>query len=190
MIILIRHAEPDYVCLNKLSLDEMRNELDLYNQSGIKINFSDKTKAFISEYIQDADIVLSSSIRRAKDTALLFFHEDNIRFLYELREFDLVPQPFLFKRNSFSTYVFFSRLYSILGLKVDNCESYHEANERVIRFSKKLLRQDTPENKIVIFGHGFFFRSLRKLLKQSGYKIICSTGHKYLSLNSYESREK
>jgi len=187
VIALVRHGKPDYTNKNKLTVEQMVQELAHYNKTSILIKDQNEQIQLISDKIKDADVIFCSGLTRAKETARIFFKPEQIIFDNELNEFGLHPQMFMTKRASFSTYLIYSRILLMLGKKCSSCESHRDAICRVARFHQR-MRKNYPGKNIVIFGHSLFFRYIQRLLKKDGLRCSFSTGHSCLGIKIFTRR--
>ena len=158
-IILYRHAEPIVSGNEIISGQGFSLWVQKYNDSGIFANECPYEKE---------DVVYTSDLKRSLETGKLIGNHVIRDSLFREAEVPLVRFPSI--RLKAKVWLAVSRSLWLAGLST-KCESYKEAKHRARRIVEKIELQLLEDKKIVIIGHGFLNRLIRKELLQHGWLL-------------------
>ena len=158
-IILYRHAEPVVSGNEIISGREFPLWVQRYNDSGIFINECPCKKE---------DVVYTSDLKRSLETGKLVGNHVIQDSLFREAEVPLIRFPSI--RLKAKVWLAFSRSLWLVGLST-KCESYKMAKHRAKRIVEKIEQQLLEDRKIVIIGHGFVNRLIKKELLQNGWLL-------------------
>lgn len=171
MIILIRHASPlvdDNPCNNRVAQERMNQ----YNSTEqLKYEEIDPLLMELHSFIlkKHQTLVYTSVLPRSINTAHYIFDplEININCDPLFSEFDLniVKLPF---RLPTKTWFFISRIAWALGAK-GNASSFQEEKIRSKMASKMLEKKHNPNTAVVLVGHAFMNRYIKKELQKNNW---------------------
>lgn len=165
-IILIRHGRPTAAINPIVNAQEYEQWVTNYNT------------AFVCETSRPAKINqgygefyrISSDYPRAIHSTEIYTGKSPIYIDELYREMDIPYYffPFTFKAW---TWLYASRLLWILGVK-GPFESFIQAKERALLAAEQLIEFTEKQPNIVVFGHGFMNRYIRKALIKKGWKLV------------------
>ncbi len=164
-IILIRHGKPTSAKNPILDACEYTKWIRRYN-------FSDVAKSSRPETINaqyESFYTVSSDLKRAIHSANIYVSKtpEEINKLY--REMEIPRYKFPFQLKAWN-WVYLSRLLWMLGLK-GSFESFKEAKQRADIAATQLIELAKSQDKVVLFGHGYINRYIRKSLIQKGWAL-------------------
>jgi hypothetical protein len=81
--------------------------------------------------------------------------------------------------------VYISRVLWVLGFK-GSFESFNEAKCRAEVATNKLIKAAKKHEKVILFGHGYMNRYIRKSLIKKGWKLNCKS-NAYWGITSLET---
>jgi broad specificity phosphatase PhoE len=179
-IILIRHGKP--TSANNPILDACE-----YTKWIRRYNFSDVAKSSRPETINaqyESFYTVSSDLKRAIHSANIYVSKtpEEINKLY--REMEIPRYKFPFQLKAWN-WVYLSRLLWMLGLK-GSFESFKEAKQRADIAATQLIELAKSQDKVVLFGHGYINRYIRKSLIQKGWALN-SKSNAYWGVTSLET---
>ncbi|MFB1000331.1 MAG: histidine phosphatase family protein, partial [Colwellia sp.] len=164
-IILIRHGKPTSADNPIIDACEYTNWIRRYNSSKVAKNsrpenVNDQYKSFYT---------ISSDLNRAIHSANIYVGKspEEVDKLY--REMEIPRYKFPFKLKAWN-WVYLSRLLWMLGCK-GSFESFKQAKKRADEAAVKLIEIAQNQDKIVLFGHGYMNRYIRKSLIQKGWVL-------------------
>lgn len=178
-IILIRHGKPTSANNPIINVCEYTHWIRRYNLSDVandsrpeKVN--DKYKSFY---------IVSSDLKRAIHSTNIYVEKspEIIDKLY--REMEIPRYKLPFKLTAWR-WVYFSRFLWMLGCK-GSFESFRQAKVRAELAAVKLIEIAEYQNKVVLFGHGFMNRYIRKALIKKGWTLN-SKSNAYWGVTSLE----
>lgn len=183
-ISIIRHGKSQHTERNKITCSEFRNWMKKYDSNGVyeKESYPSTTLKKVST----ANIVITSDLKRAIDSAaLLTAKNENISYSL-FRETDLPACPPLFARIKLNPTIWaiFLRVLWFSGYSKE-CESLKEANVRAEKATQKLIEYATKHDSVVLVGHGFFNRLIAKELKDKGWNGKRRTGLTHWNCTTY-----
>lgn len=178
-IIIVRHGKPALARDKSMDWRGYRLWWQKYDEGGLAD--IQKIPPRVKELAGEADIVISSTLRRAKETAVLcrdgqpadLFDED-------LVEAHLPPPHWgalKFKPRAWGVW---SRISWWLGAS-DDMESRADANIRCERMATKLEGHAAGGKTVFVTAHGWYNRMLSGALQRRGWKKIESTGDRHWS---------
>ena len=183
IIIIARHGKPELSRKVRLNWKEYREWWLKYQISGLKKE--QKVPKRLKKWAEKSDIVISSSLLRAMESATLASGREP-DFIYE----DLVeaplPSPYLgsikIRPKSWGTW---SRIVWYFGWS-DGMESHKSARVRADNMSGILADHSKGGKIIYVSGHGWFNRMLKGSLKKQGWKCKSQNGDLHWSHRRFE----
>ena len=179
-IILIRHGKPSSANNPVLDACDYTKWIRRYNASKVAINsrpesINDKYKHFYT---------LSSDLKRAIHSANIYVGKspEEVDKLYREMEIPRYKLPFKLKAWN---WVFISRLLWMFGCK-GPFESFTQAKLRADKAAVQLIAIAQHQEQIVLFGHGYMNRYIRKALIQKGW-LLNSKSNAFWGITSLES---
>ena len=179
-IILIRHGKPTSADNPIVDACEYTKWIRRYNSSDVSKNsrpenINDKYKSFY---------VVSSDLKRAIHSANIYVEKapEEIDRLYREMEIPRYKLPFQLKAWN---WVYFSRFLWMLGRK-GSFESFNQAKKRAEVAAVKLIEIAQNQENVLLFGHGFMNRYIRKSLIQKGW-VLNSKSNSYWGITSLET---
>lgn len=177
-IALIRHGEPDMIKSGKYTSDEANMFLKCYDSVCIIV----PEKAFFEVGEKEEIKVFSSPLNRALTTAHYLFGTDkDISISPEFREFEnKIEKSDSDKKKSMKFWKATARVKWMLGLGKNNgIESFRDAKKRAKRSAQILADASETNQKVLLTGHGFLNRYIKKNLKKMGWHVVEDTGSDY-----------
>ncbi len=182
-IVLARHGKPALSRNVYLNWRDFRAWWQRYDEGGLAQD--QKIKPKTAQLAKQADIVLSSTLRRAVETVELAAGRAPDRELAELIEAALPPPhlgPLKFKPKVWGT---LARIVWFFGY-CDGMEGVDEARIRAKR-AAKILQEDAADGKLVFAAaHGWFNRMVGTQLCRQGWKRTENQGDLHWSYRRYE----
>ncbi len=183
VIILARHGEPDLSRNVRLNWRGYKYWWRLYDEAGLKP--SERAPQFIKDVAKQADIIISSTLPRAIETAEAAC-EGKVDHLEPLLVEAPLPPPNLgYFRFGPRTWSVFARTAWCLGFSGEG-ESQKLARIRAEKASHVLSEHASGGKMIFVAGHGWFNRMLRGPLKQRGFKCTEDHGDLHWSYRRFE----
>ncbi len=136
---------------------------------------------------QNADTVISSSLRRAYESAEMASGRDPDVISDELVEASLPPPhmgPFKLRPRSWGT---IARVFWYFGW-TDGLESHADAKRRAHRASKLLQDHASGGKFVFVAAHGWFNRMLKGELERQGWKCTFQNGDMHWSMRRFERK--
>jgi broad specificity phosphatase PhoE len=176
-IIIYRHAEPKVSANEIISGTEFTLWVRRYNASGV----------FANEWSgEKEDVVYTSDLKRSFETGKLIGKHVIQDSLFREAEVPLIRFPSM--RLKAKVWLSISRSLWLLGLST-RCESFKEARHRTKRIIQKIELQCLEDKKIVIIGHGFLNRLIKKELLHQGWSLEKAKAENgYLSKMSFKTQ--
>lgn len=176
-IILYRHAEPTVSINEKIRGCDFSKWVQRYNESGIKTikNIQDKEKViYTSDLLRSIETgqmigenIIASPLSREAGIPLIKFPAINIKAQY---------------------WLIMARILWLLGVKT-GCESFSDAKVRAkeaVDWFENIL---SKEERIVVVGHGFMNRLIKKELLNRGWLLKQTNAtHSYLGKMIFENQ--
>lgn len=182
-IIIARHGKPALSRKVKLNWREYREWWKEYDKGGLQSE--QKIPKRLSDWVSKADIVISSSLRRAVESAELASGRAPDYIYEELIEAAL-PSPKLgplkIRPKSWGTW---SRIVWYWGWP-DGMESHGAARVRANAMCDVLAEHAKDGKIIYVSGHGWFNRMLKGSLMKRGWKCKSQNGDLHWSHRRFE----
>jgi len=174
-IILYRHAEPVVSNNEIISGHNFPQWVQRYNESGI----------FIREIkVEKEEIVYTSDLVRSIETGRLIGKKIIQNPLFREAEIPLIKFPAIRFKAKF--WLFISRSLWLFGLRT-KCESFKEARQRTRKIVERIELQLLESGKIVIVGHGFINRMIKKELSHRGWVLQAKGANGFLSKMTFKT---
>ena len=173
IIIIARHGKPALSRKVKLNWQEYRLWWKDYDKGGLALG--QKVPKGLKSWVVKADIVISSSLRRAIESAELASGRKP-DFIYEELVEAALPPPHLgslkIRPKSWGTW---SRVLWYIGWS-DGMETHREARIRANKMCDVLADHAQGGKIIYVSAHGWFNRMLKGSLMQRGWKCKSQNG--------------
>ncbi len=172
-IIIARHGKPALCRKIRLTWREYRTWWKQYDIGGLAEN--QKISKSLKPWAEKADVVISSSLLRAKESAILASGREP-NFIYEELIEAALPSPHLgplkIRPKSWGTW---SRIVWYLGWS-DGMESHSEARARANKMCDVLADHAKDGKVVYVSAHGWFNRMLKGSLMKRGWKCKSQNG--------------
>ncbi len=183
VIIIVRHGKPALSRKVRFTAQGFRDWWLLYDAGGLVPK--QKVPKKIRKYAQDADVIISSPLLRAVESAQLASGRDPDIIDADLVEAAL-PLPHLgglkMGPKSWGT---ISRILWYLGWS-GGMESHRDARIRAEAMCGKLAGQAAGGKLVFVTAHGWFNRMLKGSLKKRGWKCVKQNGDLHWSHRRFE----
>lgn len=164
-IILIRHGKPTSADNPKIDAGEYARWIRRYNASNVASN--SRPKHINQQY--KSFYTLSSDLKRAIHSANIYSDKNPEAVDKLYREMEIPRYKFPLKLRAWH-WVFLSRVLWMLGYN-GRFESFKEAKIRAELAAVKLIEVAEKQGKLVLFGHGYMNRYIRKSLISKGWVL-------------------
>ncbi len=181
-IVLVRHGKPDVEKYTSGEDGSYREWLKKYNAAGI--NKLDKPPAELVKLIGEFDVVLSSDLKRAVDSAQALANGKEIIKDKVFREFELPESKRKLPRFSPGVWSLIFRILWFTGYS-NKSENFSDAKERIRSSADKLIELSEDHSGIVLIGHGLMNRFIGRELIKRGWKKHGRTGSSYWGFSEY-----
>ncbi|MBL4765625.1 MAG: phosphoglycerate mutase family protein [Colwellia sp.] len=164
-IILIRHGKPT-------SADNPIIAAAEYTRWIRRYNFSDIAKDSRPEKVNDkykSFYIVSSDLKRAVHSANIYVEKSPEATDKLYREMEIPRYKLPFQLTAWH-WVCLSRFLWMIGCK-GSFESFKEAKQRAELATKQLIEIAQQQGKVVLFGHGYMNRYIRKSLIHQGWDL-------------------
>lgn len=186
IIIIVRHGTPALSRKTQMDWRGYRTWWGKYDEGGLKE--TQKIPKKVKRWAERADVVISSPLRRARESALRITGREPDILDPDLVEAAL-PPPHLgalkFRPKTWGTY---SRIIWYLGFS-DGMESHIDARIRANRMAEKLEQQAQGGKIVFVTAHGWFNRMLKGSLKKRGWNCVKQNGDLHWSFRRFERSE-
>lgn len=178
MIVLMRHAKPDFNKSMLVRTSDMGAALAAYDQAGIERDARRQVvggtilPAVDSEGGSSVHIV-TSDLRRSVESAQLFFpHREAATADPLYREAELPAKlPLCGLSMRFSAAVVIARILWMLGIH-QQAESYAVAASRARDAAEALTSHALDHDCVILVGHGFFNRLIYRELSRTDWTAV------------------
>ena len=170
---LVRHGKPALSRKTRVTWQEFRDWWRLYDEGGIKPGQKPPKK--VIALAQDADIVLSSPLRRAIESAELAAGRSPDLILPGLVEAALPSPPLGPVKMRPKSWGTAARICWYLGYS-DGFESHREARARADAVCLQLEDCAANGRTVYVSGHGWFNRMIKGSLMARGWKCKSQNG--------------
>ena len=181
-IILVRHGEPDMEGYTSGKDGSYGEWLKKYNAAGI--NKRKKPPVELMKTIEKFDVVASSDLKRAVDSAQLIVKNKVIMRNPVFREFELPDSKKKYPKFTPGIWSFIFRLLWFVGYS-NKSENFLDAKKRIKLSAEKLTDLANKHTEIVLVGHGLMNRFIGIELKKTGWKKKKKRGTGYWSYSEY-----
>jgi len=183
VIIIARHGKPALSRKVRLTWREYREWWGRYDQGGLAEN--QKIPKKLKSLVKNADVVISSTLRRAIESAKLASGRKP-DFTYDTLIEAALPSPHLgglkIRPKSWGTW---SRIIWYIGWS-DGMETHTEARKRANDMCD-ILAEHAKDGKLVyVSAHGWFNRMLKGSLMKRGWKCVSQNGDLHWSHRRFE----
>jgi broad specificity phosphatase PhoE len=183
IIILARHGEPDLSRRVRLNWRGYKYWWRLYDEAGLKPG--EEAPNIIKELARQADIVMSSSLPRAIETAKKAKGGKPDFTEPLLVEAGLPPPNLGYIRLKPRMWGILSRIIWVCGFSGE-VESQRDAKLRAEKAVDVLSDHADGGKMVFVAAHGWFNRMLRPVLKRRGFKCVEDHGDLHWSYRRYE----
>jgi len=186
-IILVRHGRPSLSRKVRLTWRGYRDWWQQYDAGGLAEQ--QKIPPRVKELAVAADILISSPLRRAVETAVLLRGRDPDLIDNDLVEAALPPPhlgPLKLGPKSWGT---LARVFWFIGWS-DGMESHSEARTRANRMAQKLADHSSGGKTVLVTAHGWYNRMVKGSLQKQGWKCISQNGDLHWSHRVFIRAEK
>ena len=182
-IIIARHGKPALSRKIRLTWQEYRDWWKQYDIGGLAEK--QKIPKKLKTLAEKADIVISSSLLRARESAQLASGREP-DFVYDELIEAALPSPPLgplkFRPKTWGTW---SRIVWYWGWP-DGMESHSEARQRANAMCDVLADHAKGGKTVYVSAHGWFNRMLKGSLKKRGWKCVSQNGDLHWSHRRFE----
>jgi broad specificity phosphatase PhoE len=183
-ITLVRHGLPAVDRTVKITAREYEEWWAGYDRAGLAEG--ETPPVALLDAARDADVVFASTLPRAIATAKAVVGDKPIIEDPVFTEAPLPPPP-VWGRRSPRAWGVWSRTAWWLGRHAGR-ESRQGAELRAEAAAATLTARALRGENVVAFGHGWFNRMIRPVLKAQGWKCVYDGGDTYWSFRRYEKR--
>lgn len=184
VITLARHGEPALSRKVTLNAPQYGDWWGLYEEGGLKAGQTPPDE--LIAIARDADVILSSTRRRAIETAQAVVGERAFTSEPVFIEAPLPPPPWpLWIRMSPKRLGFFSRFWWWFFDHHGGQETRAQAEVRAGAAADRLVALADQGQDVLVLAHGFFNWMIADALKQRGLTKLVDQGHGYWSLKRF-----
>lgn len=164
-IVLIRHGKPTSASNPSINASEYVHWIRQYNLSDVA---QDSRPEYINEQYQSFYLV-SSDFKRAIHSANIYLGKTPQTIDKLFREMEIPRYKIPLQLKAWS-WVYLSRFLWIIGYK-GPFESFRQAKIRADNATLKLIELAKNHDRVILFGHGFMNRYIRKSLIKKGWVL-------------------
>ena len=175
-ILLVRHGEPDMKEYTSGKDGTYGEWLKKYNASGIRQEMRPPEE--LLKLIEDVDVLISSDLKRALDSARLLAGNKVIMQNPIFREFELPENKKKYPKFSPEIWSTIFRILWFTGYS-NKSENFTDAKIRIKDSAEKLEDLAIKHSEIVLVGHGLMNRFIGMELKKQGWKKRRNGGKGY-----------
>lgn len=181
---LVRHGKSLYNDKNRITVENYKIWSEYYDSSGVNIEKS--YPAFTLEKVSSANLLLTSCLKRAIDSAAYLSPNSQVAASSLFRETEL---PLLkgFGRIKLRPVIweFLLRALWLAGFS-SKCESFKEAQYRAQEAADILIEFAGKYSKVTLVGHGFFNYLIASELKKHQWKAGSRISFKHWVCTSFK----
>lgn len=173
-IILIRHAKVDMDNTQKISSTAMKDWVKSYDMA--ELCSESKPKEKIIDVVKSADVVVTSALKRAIDSANVIgrdIYESNAIF----NEASIPDVQISFLKFKPKTWLMILRMLLLFGLGKKDA-SLKASKLQVKEASQRLLELSNEHKRVVLVGHGGMNWLIRKVLMKEGWSLEPNASNK------------
>jgi broad specificity phosphatase PhoE len=183
-ILLARHGRPDADRSVKIDWREYENWWEGYDRAALAQG--EAPPPALIEAARDANVIFASPLARAMATANAVAGGRPIIQDPVFLEAALPPPPVWGKRTP-EAWGVWARMAWWLGRHAGR-ESRQQAEWRAEAAAATLTARALRGENVALFGHGWFNRMIRPVLKAQGWRCVYDGGDAYWSFRRYEKR--
>lgn len=172
-IILVRHGKPSLSRKVRLTGPEFRDWWVTYDRGGIDLD--QKIPRIVRQWAMEADLVVSSPLRRAVESARIAAGREPDEEWIELVEAALPSPPWVIRKFRPKTWGTIARIMWAAGYS-DGMESRTEARARAEVACDRLEAAAQGGKIIYVQGHGWFNRMIKGSLMKRGWRLKSQNG--------------
>ena len=177
-IVIYRHAKPVVSWNEIISGRDFPSWVSRYNDSGI---------IKIGPRMKKEKVVLTSNLKRSMETGNLIGEKIIPNSIFCEAEVPLIKFPAIRIRAKF--WMALSRFLWLFGVK-KNCESFKNAKKRAVRIIENIESHLLENQRVVIVGHGFMNRLIKKKLIQRGWSLSqVEDDNKFLGKMTFQTQK-
>ncbi len=187
-IVIARHGEPALSRQGRLTWEEYEKWWAAYDAAGLQPG-QQPPEALIAE-VQKADLIITSPIRRARETAAAVAPGRRVDIDPDFVEAPLPPPRyprFVKMAPSSFGWGWHARVSWWFGFSRGR-ESRRDAEARAREAVAKLIAIAERGQTVVVFAHGWFNRMMRPVLHAHGWRCVIDGKDFYWSHRRYERR--
>jgi broad specificity phosphatase PhoE len=183
VIVIVRHGKPALSRKVQLTWRGYRHWWEQYDAGGLAAE--QKIPKKVKAYAESADLVISSPLRRAVESAKLASGEDP-----DIIDLDLVEAPL--PSPNLGPLKFNPRIWGAIARVVWFCgwsggmESHRQARMRANLMSDKLGNYAQDGKLVFVAAHGWYNRMLKGSLKKRGWNCVSQNGDLHWSHRRFE----
>jgi len=183
IIILVRHGEPELSRKTRMNWRGYKFWWGLYDEGGLTPG--QDAPQVIKNLARNADIVISSPLRRAVETATLAKAAPPDKLEPLMVEAGLPPPNLGYLRLKPPTWGVLSRICWMMGFSGE-VESQVEARARAEKAADVLSKETEGGKTVFVAAHGWFNRMMRPALKKRGFRCVEDHGDLHWSYRRFE----
>lgn len=181
-----RHGRPALSRDVRITAAEYRDWWRRYDEGGLAHDQSPPQA--LRDMAQQADLLLSSTLRRAIETAEAVAEGRVIQHDELFVEAPLPPPPVLGRRSP-SEWGVWARCAWWMGLSGGQ-ESRKAAEARAELAADRLIAHAEAGQNVLLCAHGWFNRMMRPVLLERGWRCAIDGGDNYWSFRRYEKQRR
>ena len=181
-IVTVRHGRPDMDRTVRITAAEYETWWADYNLSGLAPGETPPPE--LVDLSRDAQLRLSSGLRRAKETAAAVCAEEVIEAHDLFNEAPLPRPPLAGIKLKPGTWGFVSRVFWFVGYSRGG-ESHFEAIRRANKAANFLIDRATSGGNVLLCAHGYFNWMINVALRMKGWRRTYDGGHHFWSWREY-----
>lgn len=185
VIIIARHGKPALSRKVRLTWREFRAWWGKYDEGGLAEN--QKIPKKIQAIARDADVLVSSSLRRARETAYLLRGRDADMVDEVFVEAPLPPPHLPFLKLRPKAWGTLARICWFWGFP-DDTENVHDGRRRASRAADILEKHASGGKTVVLTAHGWFNRMIKTHLLRRGWVCVKDQGDLHWKFRRYERK--
>lgn len=183
VIIIVRHGKPALSKKQTMDWRGYRKWWEAYDAGGLKEKQKKKKK--LRKLAAAADVIISSPLRRAVESAQRISGRDPDQIWPELVEAALPSPPLGPLKFRPKTWGTLARIVWYCGWS-DGMESHIAARARANKASDRLGREAAGGKMVFVTAHGWYNRMLKGALLKRGWKCVSQNGDLHWSFRRFE----